>query len=480
MKEIKGFIEDNWTHIENDLREIISINSVRDDESASDVCPFGNGIEEALEHVMNICSSMGFKTHEEDGFYGYAEMEAPCVKKGPLVAIMSHLDVVSLGEGWKGDGFSLAKREGFLVGRGIVDDKGPAILSIYTMKFWQEYAQKTGLSLPFNLRLIFGTNEESGMRCAEEYSLRSSAPDFMFTPDSSFSVGYAEKGAFRAKLESCFFDADRVLTLEGGQSTNAVPSIATAKIKLDKLEVKQRELKNLIADDVTVEFDDELLKITAHGKSAHAASPEGGVNAISKLMKFIIENNLAFNEASDYFQRVLNLLEFTDGSGVGIDARDEHFGALTVVGGKISTEKTSSGTKYVQTIDVRYPASTSKDVILETLTKHFTGIAKLVDVQNTQPYITSPDTPEVQALYDAFVEVSGITNCPPYTQGGGTYAKKFKNGVSFGPIFPQRERPSWVGGVHCANEAMSIDDLKMALEIYITAIDKLSSHYCKM
>ncbi len=56
----------------------------------------------------------------------------------------------------------------------------------------------------------------------------------------------------------------------------------------------------------------------------------------------------------------------------------------------------------------------------------------------------------------------------PFTMGGSTYSREFPNAVSFGPAeegaYPV---PSWVGGMHAANEGIAEEELKRALRIYI-------------
>ena len=63
----------------------------------------------------------------------------------------------------------------------------------------------------------------------------------------------------------------------------------------------------------------------------------------------------------------------------------------------------------------------------------------------------------------------------PFTMGGGTYAREFPNAVSFGPAeegaYPA---PSWVGGMHAANEGIAEEELKRALRIYIRAFGNLA------
>ena len=52
-----------------------------------------------------------------------------------------NLDVVPEGNGWDSDPFSMVEREGFVIGRGTADDKGPAVLTLYAAKFFKELGQ---------------------------------------------------------------------------------------------------------------------------------------------------------------------------------------------------------------------------------------------------------------------------------------------------------------------------------------------------
>jgi len=78
-------------------------------------------------------------------------------------------------------------------------------------------------------------------------------------------------------------------------------------------------------------------------------------------------------------------------------------------------------------------------------------------------------------LFDAFHHVTGRDN-QPFTMGGGTYARKFANAASFGAEMPwdMETYPSWVGGMHAANEGVRIDSLKQMFHIYACAIYRLS------
>ena len=54
----------------------------------------------------------------------------------------------------------------------------------------------------------------------------------------------------------------------------------------------------------------------------------------------------------------------------------------------------------------------------------------------------------------------------PFTQGGGTYARKFSCAASFGPEMPWIEMPEWAGGMHGPDETVPEELLKKAFKIY--------------
>lgn len=89
-----------------------------------------------------------------------------------------------------------------------------------------------------------------------------------------------------------------------------------------------------------------------------------------------------------------------------------------------------------------------------------------------EPFLLSPDSPAIRALLDAYVQATG-EQAEPFTMGGGTYAREFKLGASFGPEKPWVKDPDWVGSMHGPDEGVSEDLLKQAFKIYVLTIEKL-------
>lgn len=76
---------------------------------------------------------------------GYADVKGD---SDTQLATITHLDVVPAGNGWDSDPFDMIEKEGWLIGRGVSDDKGPALLTLYMAKFFKEYCDQTGETRP--------------------------------------------------------------------------------------------------------------------------------------------------------------------------------------------------------------------------------------------------------------------------------------------------------------------------------------------
>lgn len=161
--------------------------------------PYGAGVRRALDAALEIAARMGLETGDCEGYMGYADVAGRSEKQ---LATIAHLDVVPAGNGWDSDPFGMIVKEGWAIGRGVADDKGPAIVTLYLAKFFREYCQATGETLPYTLRILLGCSEETGMTDIDYYLEHYPMPAFCFTPDANFPVGYGEKGGFGGEFVS--------------------------------------------------------------------------------------------------------------------------------------------------------------------------------------------------------------------------------------------------------------------------------------
>ena len=75
----------------------------------------------------------------------------------------------------------------------------------------------------------------------------------------------------------------------------------------------------------------------------------------------------------------------------------------------------------------------------------------------------------VKTLMKVYQKTTGDMKNPPFTIGGGTYAREIEGAVAFGPLFPGREDVC-----HIANEYMYLDDFDKLVEIYYNAIKEIT------
>lgn len=462
LKEIEEWRGAHWDEVLSDIEQLVQVESVEDLSAATEGAPFGPGPREALNRALAIAESRGLAAHDCDGFLGYADLEGESPEQ---IGIIGHVDVVPAGPGWTVDPFAVAKREGYLLGRGVIDDKGPITVALHAVRFWAERCAAQGCKPPRTVRVLFGANEETNMKDVEHYRAQHDDPAFLFTPDSQFPLGYGESGICSGTLTSGEIAGGKIVELAGGQAVNAVPGEAYAVVRgsLDGLPER---------DNITLsEAGEDLVRVEAHGVSAHAMAPELGVNAIGLLVGYLLDANLCSPDERAFLRLQRDLLGDTSGACCEIAVRDEHFGDLSMVGGMVRLE----GGCIRQSIDVRYPTKITSEKIERRLNKtafEWAPGAYFDMEHDKKPFLMDPGSDAVRALLDAYCAVTG-EEARGMTSKGGTYARCFTRGVSFGVEKPWTCDPAWVGGMHGPDEGVSEELLKQAFAIYALAIGKL-------
>lgn len=392
--------------------------------------PFGKGAADCLNHFLELAKSLGFETNNYDNYVGEV-----IFGEGEEFAILCHLDVVPAGDGWDKDPFGGEISDGKIWGRGTTDDKGPAICALYAMKALKD----KGFVPSKKIKLIVGCNEESGWGCIEHYNECTTMPETGFSPDADFPVIYAEKGILQLRLH---FPITRApfLHLEGGKQANMV---------CDYCEATPRSLTVAKAKEFGLAVDKK--KLISYGKSAHGSTPDLGVNAILPILKF-------FEKKSDVVARIIDCV-FND--IYGLRKLEDETGKLTMSPNVIKYRK---GQIFVQ-VDIRYPATLPVETVLNKI-KKFGVIYETIHFQ--KPLFHDKNSELIQTLLKTYEECTG-EKAEPIAIGGGTYARALKNGVGFGP-----EMPGDVPCIHMANEFITLDRVRLLLDMYEKAIERLT------
>lgn len=403
-----------------DLQTLISINSINSNcGEVSEKAPLGEGINAAIEAFLEIGKRFCFRTKNLGGYCGYIEMG----EGEELLGIIAHTDTVETGDGWTYPPLECTVTEDGVYGRGVIDDKGPALLALYAMKAISD----SNIPLSKRVRLIIGGDEESGgCRCIKRYKETEEAPTISFSPDADYPVVYGEKGLIRVKICGDEVNIAPDFKFEGGKVINIVPDEAHAFV------------------DGKAFFE--------KGKAAHGSTPEKGENAVLKLAAKI---SAIYPEST--FAKLCSL---DSAEALGIDIKDEAT-SISVNPSILVADSKKCSLSY----DIRYPITADGDKVIESIEK--AALAKGLTAEiffHEKPLYVPLDSHLVKTLSAIYTKHTGDDR-KPVAIGGGTYAKSFKNCVAFGVMFP--DEPSTM---HAPDEFWSHSNIAANFDIIAEAI----------
>ena len=444
-----------------DLFELLSVRSILGTDITEET-PFGSGPREALDLILSFGKRDGYKTKLVENKAGHIE-----VGEGEeLFGILGHVDVVPVVEAdWTSHPFKPEIRDGKIFARGSLDDKGPTMAAYYAVKL----LDKLGVKWNKRVRVIVGSDEETGFRCVEAYFKHEEQPASGFTPDAMFPLVYAEKAraTFDHKLKFVDEDGDynyKLVRFNGGQVLNMVIASAKAELVGEVSDIKEKFenflVKEKLEGEVTVE---DTIKLTLKGKAAHGSTPQYGINGATKLAEFLSTLGLDNNGKNFVDYIVEKLANDPFGEKLGINYSDDEMGEATYNYGILEYDlERKIG---LVSTDCRHPKKFD-------LVDRLNGIkVDNIDIEVTstkEAHYVPKDDELVTTLMDVYRKHTGDTKNDAFVLGGGTYARCLKKGVAFGLLFPGKEDT-----MHQANEYLEVEDLLLATAIYAEGIYKL-------
>jgi len=177
--------------------------------------------------VKRAMEKLGMEIKVKEKEKGRTNIIGKIGKGKPSVALISHMDVVPPGEGWKTDPFEPVIKNGRIYGRGALDDKGPFAISYGAIKAFLTKNPK----FQGTIYLLAAADEEKGSELGMKWLVKKGfRVDFALIPDNGLmdTAVIGEKGVI-------------------------------------------------------------WLKITSFGKQAHGSTPHLGINAIEKLAKLLLK-----------------------------------------------------------------------------------------------------------------------------------------------------------------------------------------------
>ena len=461
--ELNNLIDVMKEDIIKSTQEIIKIKSV--ESEAKPGMPFGEGVSKSLECALSVAKDLGFHTVNLDGYVGYAEYG----QGEDYVLALGHLDVVPEGDGWTYPPYGAEIHDGKMYGRGTTDDKGPIMATLYGLKAIKD----AKLTLSKRIRILFGTNEETGSKELEHYLEKEKAPVAGFTPDAEYPIINGEKGITIFNIVKDFKNKNKsdnfIKYIKGGQAANMVPDYCEAGIISTNAQGIIKALGIFIEEHdykISAVVNINMVIIKSTGESAHGSLPELGQNAIMQLLAFIGTIDLGKNDISDFIKFANeNIGMETHGESFGVCLEDENSGKMSFNVGTINMDDNCA----TMTLNLRYPVTNKLEDMMNPFNNKIDGTGIRVEkFEHQKPLYFSPDSPIIKALQKVYTEQTG-KEAKLVSIGGGTYAKEMPNTVAFGPMFPGEPDT-----IHKKNEYITIDNLITNAKIYAHALYELA------
>lgn len=430
LQEIKG-IQEEFFH---GLRTIMQINSVKSEPEPT--APFGPGPKKALLATLALAKDLGFHTHLVNSAIGYAQLG----EGEEYIGVIGHLDVVPAGDGWDYPPFDLTLDDNVFYGRGVLDNKGPIIANLYAL-----YAlKKSNIPLKYPIRIIFGTDEESGSKDIPMYLEHEKPPLFGYTPDCKYPAVYGERGILGVDMTTYFTD-------------DSLADLHFFKGNFDK---------SWVPDSLT--YGVEGMSFQIKGERSPSNAPELGDNVITLFAQHATTQKNCHGELDDYLHWVYQAFhEQHHGEGLNMALKDDALGTLSLTPHTLTFhQKEKSSTL---SLSIRYPISIKEEELVALLTKQLPK-QTVLNITRSMPS-TCFDThhPMIEAMTRVYESATGLDGTP-VTTTGATYARVMPNILAFGPSFPGQK-----GIAHNKNEYMDKNDLIKNLEIYTCLLAELQT-----
>lgn len=191
-RQIDNFIERNRKEIIENICRFVNIPSVAEEGCAE--YPYGEKCAEALDFCAELAKEKGLIVDNYD-YYGL-EIRLQEEQKGKRLLFAAHADVVPASEENLYPPFQGLVDKGYIIGRGVVDDKAPLIALLYALAFLKE----EGLIPENDIRLFAGSHEETDMEDLKYYLQKAGQPDFGIAADDDFPITNGEKSVLKFQL----------------------------------------------------------------------------------------------------------------------------------------------------------------------------------------------------------------------------------------------------------------------------------------
>jgi predicted dipeptidase len=419
------------------------------------------------------------------------EIELPGPEGGPVIGLVIHGDVQPVDASrWSFPPFAGTVKDGAVIGRGAADDKGPLVQALLAMKALKE----SGLPRTHTLRMLVGSDEESGSADMGIYLKDHKAPDYSLVLDSGFPVVVGEKAWNALWVQTTPGERPgraepyTVESLNAGLSPSIVPDQAKLVLHWKAGAADWSPLMKRLAakklppgTHLQMKVDGDQLEIATTGKSAHGGvNLEGGRNALMALA-YVVEQELPSGGADDLLAFARQAGSSLYGDGLGLTEKNPLWGraavnvAMAGPSAKLITFGTPQPGTWSLVINIRTPPPIFGKALQDRMDAQVAAFDARTGARFTPggfyldtPLVFDPQAKLVKRLMADYTKATGERPAPAIS-GGGTYAKRIPNAIAFGMWFPDKPYPG-----HDVDEKVPVTDLTRGEKVLIETLVDLA------
>jgi len=433
--------------IEEVLSKYLQINSISGNE------------KEAGDWLKNLCIENGLFIKEmgtENGNYNFSASIYPLSNQLPNVVFLNHIDVVPVGDSlsWIHKPFSGAIVDGEIWGRGAFDNKGCAVMQLFSLL---EFKNKNkDVQLPFNVTFLAVSGEEiqddGGAKHVVDHFLKEINPAVVIgegppgvvgfiDPDSEiplFSISVAHKRALWLELD---------LNIETSGHGSVTPTAyATKEMNKALYELLKKDQK-AIYTDLNVALLKQLGKVQGGFK--------GWVLKHPRLFKPLLVPKL--RKKPELFSLFSNTITLTS-----IDSYSE---AINVIPNQITAH-----------LDCRLLPSESRESFLADLRKRLNNDKIEINILETMPDVACSEinskyyTSMSKAVKSLYTESDVIVTLLPNFNDLGIFRQA---GIQSYAVIPVILEKKYLESIHNINERIPVSVLSKGQEVYVNFMTNL-------
>lgn len=464
QQRINAYFADKETQLVEAVSRLVRIESTLGE--ARPGMPFGEGPAAALEEMLKLSAELGLPGENLEGYVGTIDLN----DKETALHILGHLDVVDAGEGWTvTEAFQPRLVDGLLYGRGTDDDKGPMVAALMAMKAVKDL----NIPLTKNVRMILGTDEETGFRDIHWYFDRHPYAPYTISPDADFPIINIEKGHYQPTFSAQWPETDilpRVTSFTGGPRLNMVPPKAQAVVAgLSLADIQSAVDKLTVEADISFQLTEESdhVHILCMGQGAHGSTPEEGHNAQTALVALLAALPLADCPCTQAIHSMCAMFPHGDftGTALGIAQQDKLSSHLSLTFSLLTLTETGFEARF----DARTPLCSTDENTLAVTEAAMAQAGFSITGKIDPPHHVDADSPFIQTLAKCYEMYSGRKSAC-LAIGGGTYVHDIPGGVAYGASMP-----GFVSNLHGPDERVNVADLLTAAKIFTQVIIEICS-----